>query len=83
MNSAAGPGARQKASKIIRAIDIFLPHKLCRIALGLGVPARPAWGAVSGVSPQNPAPLLPSPSVVARLPIPLRLVWQGRGLRPF
>jgi hypothetical protein len=32
--------------------DMLLTHNVCRIAPGLGVPARPAWGAVSEMSPQ-------------------------------
>ena len=48
-----GMPARQGPSAVIRATDILLTHNLCMIAPVLGVPARPAWGALSEMSPQT------------------------------
>jgi len=43
---------------VLRATDTLLTDDVCRIAPGLGVPARPAWGAASETPQPDAAPSL-------------------------
>jgi hypothetical protein len=45
--------ADRRGVAVLRTTDTLLTHDVCRIAPGLGVPARPAWGAVSEMSPET------------------------------
>jgi hypothetical protein len=76
----AVPEARRGPSAAIHATDMLLTHNVCRIATGLGVPARPAWERCRRCPPKPGA--APSRAPHPRHLTPLEAEHLGKRAKP-